>query len=248
MESRLDLNALVREVTELYRRTIRGPRRARARRSSCRRDRRRPRRMRQVLHNLLTQRARGARGRSRTPASPSTRAAGTSGASRSRVRDNGPGFQPSPSIRSFDPYVTSKPKGTGLGSRSSKIVDEHGGRIEASNPKGGARSHASAAHRRRARGTPPRANVAQNRTQERARMSLARILVVDDEADIRETAPEILGEEGYEVEVGGQRRAGARGPREQEPDLCCSTSGCRTPTASRCCGSGRRATCSASRW
>jgi two-component system nitrogen regulation response regulator NtrX len=50
-------------------------------------------------------------------------------------------------------------------------------------------------------------------------MSSARILVVDDEADIRGLLSEILAEEGYEVEVAADaasaRRAGAR----QEPDL-----------------------------
>ncbi len=50
-------------------------------------------------------------------------------------------------------------------------------------------------------------------------MSLAHILVVDDEADIRDTLREILGEEGYEVDVAANaaeaRQLRARG----DPDL-----------------------------
>jgi nitrogen fixation/metabolism regulation signal transduction histidine kinase len=57
------------------------------------------------------------------------------------VTDNGPGFQRDLIGTVFDPYVTSKPKGTGLGlAIVKKIVEEHGGRIEADNPRsGGAR-------------------------------------------------------------------------------------------------------------
>jgi nitrogen fixation/metabolism regulation signal transduction histidine kinase len=54
------------------------------------------------------------------------------------VSDNGPGFQREIIGQVFDPYVTSKPKGTGLGlAIVKKIVEEHGGRIEAENSRGG---------------------------------------------------------------------------------------------------------------
>jgi len=57
------------------------------------------------------------------------------------VTDNGPGFARDLIGTIFDPYVTSKPKGTGLGlAIVKKIVEEHGGRIEADNLRtGGAR-------------------------------------------------------------------------------------------------------------
>jgi nitrogen fixation/metabolism regulation signal transduction histidine kinase len=56
------------------------------------------------------------------------------------VCDNGPGFPRELIGRVFDPYVTSKPRGTGLGlAIVKKIVEEHGGRIDADNrPEGGA--------------------------------------------------------------------------------------------------------------
>jgi len=50
-------------------------------------------------------------------------------------------------------------------------------------------------------------------------MSSPHILVVDDEADIRETLKEILGEEGYEVEVAADAAAARAALVGQEPDL-----------------------------
>ncbi len=50
------------------------------------------------------------------------------------VADNGPGFSPRILTRAFEPYVTSKAKGTGLGlAVVKKIIDEHGARIELKN-------------------------------------------------------------------------------------------------------------------
>ena len=57
------------------------------------------------------------------------------------VEDDGPGFQREMIGQVFDPYVTTKVKGTGLGlAIVRKIVEEHGGHIEADNrASGGAR-------------------------------------------------------------------------------------------------------------
>ena len=50
------------------------------------------------------------------------------------ITDNGPGFAPKILARAFEPYVTSKPRGTGLGlAMVKKIVEEHGGRIDLQN-------------------------------------------------------------------------------------------------------------------
>ena len=56
------------------------------------------------------------------------------------VSDNGPGFPEEMMTRIFEPYVTTKPRGTGLGlAVVKKIVDEHHGSIAIENrPQHGA--------------------------------------------------------------------------------------------------------------
>lgn len=52
------------------------------------------------------------------------------------VMDNGPGFAEKILSRIFEPYITTKERGTGLGmAMVKKIVDEHGGRIDVQNRK-----------------------------------------------------------------------------------------------------------------
>jgi nitrogen fixation/metabolism regulation signal transduction histidine kinase len=54
------------------------------------------------------------------------------------VEDNGPGFPEELRERMFEPYATTKPRGTGLGLPVvKKIVEEHHGEIEVSNLEGG---------------------------------------------------------------------------------------------------------------
>lgn len=50
------------------------------------------------------------------------------------ITDNGPGFKAKILASAFEPYVTSKSKGTGLGlPMVKKIIDEHGGRVDIQN-------------------------------------------------------------------------------------------------------------------
>ena len=54
------------------------------------------------------------------------------------VIDNGPGFADKVLKRAFEPYVTTKAKGTGLGlAVVKKIADEHGARVRAANLRAG---------------------------------------------------------------------------------------------------------------
>lgn len=55
---------------------------------------------------------------------------GTPRSVRLHIIDNGPGFAEKVLKRAFEPYVTTKAKGTGLGlAVVKKIADEHGARI-----------------------------------------------------------------------------------------------------------------------
>jgi nitrogen fixation/metabolism regulation signal transduction histidine kinase len=143
--SRFDLNQLITEVVDLYR----------VQDSSAdlkllldghlpaiSADRMR---IRQILNNLVTNSLEALEGRPGACVEIETRVAEEGPRQVASVAivvaDNGPGFQRDLIGTVFDPYVTSKPKGTGLGlAIVKKIVEEHGGRIEADNQRsGGAR-------------------------------------------------------------------------------------------------------------
>jgi nitrogen fixation/metabolism regulation signal transduction histidine kinase len=100
-------------------------------------------RVRQILNNLMTNALEALDGVTAPRLEIVTRLEQAADAAYAviTVSDNGPGFQRELLNRVFDPYVTSKPKGTGLGlAIVKKIVEEHGGRIDADNrPEGGAR-------------------------------------------------------------------------------------------------------------
>ena len=53
---------------------------------------------------------------------------------RMTITDNGSGFAPKIMARAFEPYITTKPRGTGLGlAMVKKIIEEHGGRVDIRN-------------------------------------------------------------------------------------------------------------------
>jgi len=95
--------------------------------------------LRQIIHNLLRNAEDALEGREGAHIIIRTER-GVRHA-RLSIADNGPGFPVDLLPRIFEPYVTTKAKGTGLGLPIvRKIVDEHQGSIEISNaPEGGAR-------------------------------------------------------------------------------------------------------------
>ncbi|MEG0921228.1 MAG: ATP-binding protein [Comamonas sp.] len=96
--------------------------------------------LRQVIHNLLqnAQDATAQAWNGKTEAAPAVRVATRFVSNNKRVRltiaDFGCGFPEHILQKAFEPYVTTKPRGTGLGlAVVKKIADEHGARIEISN-------------------------------------------------------------------------------------------------------------------
>ena len=101
--------------------------------------------LRQVIHNLIVNAQDALAGRAdanvvvRTELVETDEGSTRARAVRMAVEDNGPGFASNILRRAFEPYVTTKPAGTGLGlAMVKKIVDEHGARIEAVNRTVGA--------------------------------------------------------------------------------------------------------------
>ncbi len=95
--------------------------------------------LRQIIHNLLRNAEDALEGRD--DGRIVLRTEKGSRDARLLVADNGPGFPVELLPRIFEPYVTTKARGTGLGLPIvKKIVEEHQGSIEISNaPEGGAR-------------------------------------------------------------------------------------------------------------
>ena len=90
--------------------------------------------LRQVLHNLLQNAQDATEGAARREVTVKTQWNATVRRARLIVQDTGAGFPDHILKRAFEPYVTTKTKGTGLGlAVVKKIADEHGARIDLKN-------------------------------------------------------------------------------------------------------------------
>jgi CheY-like chemotaxis protein len=117
------------------------------------------------------------------------------------VIDTGEGMPPEVQRRLFDPFFTTKgPHGTGLGmSIVYGIVRRHGANIEVKS-----RLHEGTEFRIEfAAAAPGEQPTLPERDEGRCLSGSGRILVVDDELEIRSLVEDILSEAGYEVETVG---------------------------------------------
>ena len=95
-----------------------------------------PDQIRQVLTNLMTNAAQALKGRGQIWVEAET---APDGATRVRVRDDGPGIPAEDRARVFEALYTTKAKGSGLGlALCRRIMEAHGGAIEIENRPGGA--------------------------------------------------------------------------------------------------------------
>ena len=130
----LDLNALVQDILQLYgNENALVPVRVELD-TDCPAIQGDAQQLRQVVHNLLQNAQDATEGAVPAEVFIATQWVPTSGRVRLVVRDNGPGFPSKILKRAFEPYVSTKSRGTGLGlAVVKKIADEHGARIDLKN-------------------------------------------------------------------------------------------------------------------
>ena len=140
-----------------------------------------------------------------------------------RVTDNGVGLPPEHRHRLTEPYVTTRAKGTGLGSRScSKIMEDHGGEVailDREDAETGAEVRlelpvASGQHGKLTGCASGNGEMSKNGS-----MMAPEILVVDDEEDIRDLISGILRDEGFETRVAADTDSALQAVRTRRPQL-----------------------------
>jgi len=132
----VDLNLLIRDVVELYKgrhNPVRMQLDLAADLPTLSAD---PGRLRQVMHNLMLNAAAALTMTEQPTLYIDTRRVQEQGRVfvELKMRDNGPGFAPAVMERLFEPYVSTKEKGSGIGlAIVKKIIEEHAGQLSAEN-------------------------------------------------------------------------------------------------------------------
>ncbi len=171
----------------------------------------RPEELREVLTNLLANALEAMPGGGRL-----TFVLGTEGSTAHvAVRDTGTGMSPETARRVFEPFFTTKgPLGSGLGlSVVWGIVTRHGGTVELDSRPG-----AGSTFRVRLPVAPSLPETPPGSIEARSARP-ARILVLDDEAGVRDVLRDLLGGEGYTVLAAPDGRAGLALSETEPVDL-----------------------------
>ena len=129
------------------------------------------------------------------------------------VRDNGPGIPEDIRPHLFEPFVTSKPSGSGLGlALVAKIIGDHGGLIEVDSRPGRTefRLHLPVLNEDESRHRHLISGVA---------MTPPTVLVADDDRSIRTVLTQALGRSGYQVRSTGNAATLWRWVEDGEGDL-----------------------------
>ncbi|WP_218242072.1 sensor histidine kinase [Comamonas fluminis] len=136
----MDLNALVVEVLQLYGEENATVRVEASLDENCPMIKGDSQQLRQVIHNLLqnaqdaTEQRALETGQTQGIVTIETRWVDAAQRVRLSISDSGTGFAPNILQRAFEPYVTTKARGTGLGlAVVKKIADEHGARVDLGN-------------------------------------------------------------------------------------------------------------------
>jgi nitrogen fixation/metabolism regulation signal transduction histidine kinase len=130
----IDLNELLRDMLVLYE-SSRTPINAELA-SALPKIKGDPTQLRQIIHNLIRNAQDATEGVADARIDVATNVAGKQVVL--MIADNGAGFPPEIMANAFEPYVTTKPKGTGLGLPIvKKIIEEHGGKISLANRETG---------------------------------------------------------------------------------------------------------------
>jgi CheY-like chemotaxis protein len=112
------------------------------------------------------------------------------------VMDHGTGIPPSILSRIFDPYFTTKQKGSGLGlSTAYSIIKRHGGRLSVESHPGIGTTFQFCLPATEGKAPAPDVD------EERWMAGQGRILVMDDEESVRDMAREMLAMIGYTVTI-----------------------------------------------
>ncbi len=134
------------------------------------------------------------------------------------VADNGPGVPAANRSRIFEPFFTTKPTGHGTGVGLSVclgIVRAHGGRIDLADTEGGGATFVV----RLSTGAPAEAAPLRPATGSGGG---ARVLVVDDEAEVAEMLTDIFAAHGWRAEMAGSGSEALRRLQERDYDLIVS--------------------------